>query len=147
MHNCKKAWKWNDVWICNNTHSTSLLEDQHLLFTSLMLTTFFCLLLWFLQSQGHLSSSRGMRDDYFDRSHHGKPVLPGECCPAEQVQGARPGEAFSGGDVVDPGQSFGRAGDQSLGARSNTRQRSRPSSWARVSATLGTQHSLVHAMT
>lgn len=129
----------NDIKICcysNNTHSTSLLEDQHLLFTSIILTTIFCLLC-VPDSQGHLPSSRGMRDDYLDRSDHRKPVLPGECCPAEQVQGARPGEALSGGDVVDPGQSFGGVGDQSLGARSSARQRSGPSSWRRVSACPG----------
>lgn len=123
---------------CNDTYTASLFKDQHLLYASIALTTIFCLLC-VPKSQGHLSPPRGMRDDYFDRSHHRKPVLPGQCCPAEPVQGARPGEALSGGDVIDPGQGFGRVRDQSLGARSNARQRSRPSSSRRVSATLGTR--------
>lgn len=98
---------------------------------------FFSVLLCALPSKGHLSSSCGMWDDYFDRSNHRKSVLPGECRPAEQVQGARPGEALSGGDVVDPGQSCSRAEDQSLGTRYNEPRRSRPSSWTRVSASPG----------
>lgn len=98
---------------------------------------FFSVLLCALSSKGHLSSSRGMRDDYFDRRNHRKSVLPGECRPAEQVQGARSGEALSGGDVVDPGQSRGCAEDQSLGTRCNETRRSRPSSWTRVSASPG----------
>lgn len=66
---------------------------------------------------GHLPSSRGVRDGDSDRGDHRKSVLPGECCAAEQVQGAGSGEALCGGDGLDPGQGRGHAGDQSPGTR------------------------------
>lgn len=84
-----------------------------------------CLLCPFLSlkihmfSAGHLPSTRGVRYCSSDRGHYRKSVLPGECCPFEQVQGASFGKALSGGDVFDTEQGFGHTGDQSPGTRYN----------------------------
>lgn len=140
FHNCFFVSFAVEIFHDSNKHILTpdhFKDGHHLPFFSPMFAIFFSVLLNALQPKGHLSSSRGMRDDYSDRSNHRKSVLPGECRPAEQVQGARPGEALSGGDVVDPGQSPGRAEDQSLGTRCNETRRSRPSSWTRVSASPG----------
>lgn len=88
-------------------------------------------------SVGHLPPSRGARDGNSDRGNHRKSVLPGECRPAEQVQGAGSGEALRGGDGLDPGQGRGHAGDQSPGTRSSESPSSRPIRGTRVSAPLG----------
>lgn len=98
-------------------------------------------------SVGHLPSSRRVRDSNSDRGNNRKSVLPGECCPAEQVQGAGSGEAVCGGDGLDPGQGLGHTGDQSLGTRSSESQRSRAIRWARVSASPWSESSVSHIMT
>lgn len=87
-------------------------------------------------SVGHLSASCGVRDCDSDRRHHRKSVLPGERCPAEQVQGASSGEALCGGDGLHPGQSYGRTGDQSPGPGFSEFQRWWSSSRTRVSSTV-----------
>lgn len=95
---------------------------------------------------GHFPSSRGVWDGDSDRGDHRKSVLPGECCPAEQMQGAGSGEALCRGDGLDPGQGRSHTGDQSPGTRSSKSQRSRPIRWSRVSAPLVTKPLVSHIM-
>lgn len=85
---------------------------------------------------GHLPASRGMRNCDSDWCHHRKSILPGKRRPAEQVQGASSGEALCGGDGLHPGQSYGRAGDQSPGSGLYKFQRWQSSSRTRVSSTV-----------
>lgn len=67
---------------------------------------------------GHLPSSRGVWDGHSDRGDHREPLLSGERCLAEQVQGAGAGEAVRGGDGIDPAPGRSLAGDQGAGRRS-----------------------------
>lgn len=86
-----------------------------------MLKTFFSFPLIFLSS-GHVSASRGMRDDHADRSDHGEPVVSGEQRSAEPLQGsgAREAERVSGELDIAAGRGFTRA-DCVTGRRFRTR--------------------------
>lgn len=90
-------------------------------------------------SVGHLPASRGVRDPDSNWRHHRESILPGERCPAEQVQGPSSREALCGGDGLHPEQSSCHAGHPSPGPGFNKFQRWRSSSRTQVSSTVS-QH-------